>query len=128
MREGTPVVLLVDDEPRILSALRRSLRREGYEILQAESTEAALALLDAHPVDLVVTDQKMPGGSGLAFLEEVAELRPRVARLVLTGWPEEIPTAERERLGIAAIVPKPWDDAALKAEIRRHLPDRAPGD
>jgi CheY-like chemotaxis protein len=113
-----PTLLLVDDEPRILSALRRSLRREGYEILTAESGAEALALLAGHAVDLIVSDHKMPGHNGLEFLDEVARRHPEVPRIVLTGWPEDIPAHELARLGIGALLPKPWDDAVLKAEIR----------
>ena len=122
MKDGRPVVLLVDDEASILSALRRTLRREGYEILTAESGPEALEALAREPVDLVVSDQKMPGMSGTRLLAEVAARRPRVARVVLTGWPEEIPCEERASLGIRALIPKPWDDAELKATLRAHLP------
>jgi response regulator RpfG family c-di-GMP phosphodiesterase len=114
-------VLLVDDEPRILSALRRSLRREGYELLTAGSAAEALAVLAQRPVDLVVSDQKMRGASGLDLLQEILHRHPRVARILLTGWPEEVPEEELRRLGIRALVPKPWDDAALKEVIRSQL-------
>jgi CheY-like chemotaxis protein len=122
---AAPTLLLVDDEPRILSALRRTLRREGYEILTAQSGQEALSLLRGRSVDLIVSDHKMPGHSGLAFLEEVARRHPGVPRIVLTGWPEEIPAEELARLGIGALLPKPWDDAVLKAEIRARV---KPGD
>lgn len=121
MRDGRPVLLLVDDEAGILSALRRTLRREGYEILTAESGGEALDALAREPVDAVLSDQKMPGMSGTQLLGEVARLHGEVVRLVLTGWPEEIPPAEREALGIRALIPKPWDDTELKATLRRHL-------
>jgi CheY-like chemotaxis protein len=127
MREGRPVVLLVDDEAGILSALRRTLRREGYEILTAESGAEALRALERHPVDLLVSDQKMPGMSGTQLLEQVAGRHRDVARVVLTGWPEEIPAEERAALGIQALIPKPWDDAELKATLRAHLPDEDAG-
>ncbi len=71
-----PVLLLVDDETRILSALRRTLRREGYEILTAESVAEGLRILESREVDLVLTDQKMPGMSGLEFLAQVADRYP----------------------------------------------------
>jgi DNA-binding NtrC family response regulator len=115
------VVLLVDDEPRILSALRRSLRREGWELVTAESPEQALQVLAERRVDLVVSDQKMKGGSGLALLEEVARRQPGAGRVLLTGWPEEVPAGQLERLGIGALLPKPWDDTELKAVLRAHL-------
>jgi response regulator RpfG family c-di-GMP phosphodiesterase len=121
-----PVVLLVDDEPRILAALRRVLRREGLELLTAAGAREALDVLarraaEGRPVALVISDQKMPGQSGLELLEEVAHRHPATARIVLTGWPEDIGDAERARLGIRALLPKPWDDAELKSEIRASL-------
>ncbi len=121
-----PVVVLVDDEPHILSALRRTLRREPIQLRTAGSPADAIALLDAQraegrPVSLVVSDQKMPGSSGLQLLAEVAERHPDTARMLLTGWPEEIAPSERARLAITAVVPKPWDDAEIKGAIREAL-------
>ncbi len=118
------LVLLVDDEPRILSALKRSLRREGYEIVSAESSTDALSILDERPVDLIVSDQKMPGTSGLELLAEVARRHPSVPRVLLTGWPEEVPSKRLEALGVGALLPKPWDDAELKAVVRAQLQSR----
>ena len=113
-----PALLLVDDEERILSALCRTLRREGYEIVTAQSAAQALSILDAREVDLILSDHKMPGMSGLALLAEAGRRRPRAARLLFTGWPEEIPREELESLGIRALIAKPWDDAALKQTLR----------
>ena len=85
MSEGTSATLLVvDDEARILSALRRTLRREGYEILTAETPVDALKLLDECSVDVILSDQKMPGMSGLQLLSRAAEVRPSAIRSVLT--------------------------------------------
>jgi response regulator RpfG family c-di-GMP phosphodiesterase len=116
-----PVVLLVDDEAHILSALQRVLRREAYDLLVTTSTEEALALLAQRAIAVVVSDQKMPGASGVAFLREVATRFPATRRILLTGWPEEIPQREREGAKLAAILPKPWDEAELKATIQRCL-------
>jgi response regulator RpfG family c-di-GMP phosphodiesterase len=115
-----PVLLIVDDETRILSALRRTLRREGYEILTAESVSEGLRILGSREVDLVLTDQKMPGMSGLEFLAQIAARYPNVARLLITGWPEEIPRDQIELLGIRALIPKPWDDQQLKSALREN--------
>ncbi len=120
MSRARRVLLIVDDEERILSALRRALRREGYEILTAASPARGLALLEERPVDVVLSDHKMPGMSGLAFLARAASLRPEAARLLITGWTDEVPRAELQGLGVRALIPKPWDDAELKATLRRH--------
>ncbi len=117
----SPVVLVVDDEARILSALRRSLRREGYEIVTAETVEEALRVLDERSVALILSDQKMPGMSGVQFLAEAALRRPEAVRMLITGWTEEIPREQLEALGVRALITKPWDDEKLKATLRRAL-------
>jgi CheY-like chemotaxis protein len=113
-----PTLLVVDDEERILSALRRTLRREGYRVVTSESVHEALEILDAGPVDLILSDQKMPGMSGLQFLEEAAKRCPGAARVLITGWTEEIPPEKLEELGIRGLITKPWDDARLKKVLR----------
>jgi DNA-binding NtrC family response regulator len=118
--DPAPVLLLVDDEERILSALCRSLRREGYELVTARSAGEALRVLDERAVDVILSDQKMPGTNGLELFGEVSRRHPRVVRMLLTGWPEDVPAGDVEALGIAAVIPKPWDDAALKATVRKH--------
>jgi len=116
-----PVLLIVDDEVRVLSALRRALRKEGYEILLASTYQEALKLLAEHPVDGVLSDHKMPGMSGVQLLREAARLRPAAARFLISGWPEEVPAAELRALAIRALIPKPWNDAELKSELRAAL-------
>ncbi len=116
-----PRILLVDDEGGILSALKRTLRREGYEIRLADSTRAALRVLDEEPVALVLSDQKMPDMSGLEFLREAARRQPKAVRLLITGWPEEVPPEELRKAGIHALLPKPWDPEILKKTLREAL-------
>jgi response regulator RpfG family c-di-GMP phosphodiesterase len=119
LRCAQPTLLVVDDEERILSALRRTLRREGYQIVTSESVHEALEILDARPVELILSDQKMPGMSGLQFLEEAAKRCPGAARMLITGWTEEIPAEKLEELGIRGLITKPWDDARLKEVLRQ---------
>ena len=120
-RAGEPILLVVDDEARILSALRRSLRREGWRVLTASTPAEALRLLDEEPIDAVLSDHKMPRMSGLDVLEAAARRRPAAARFLISGWPDEIPAARMAALGIRALIPKPWDDAELKRILRESL-------
>jgi len=113
-----PTLLIVDDEAQILSALKRSLRREGYEIVAVESAAAALRILDERWVDAILSDHKMPGISGVQLLARVAQMRPDIVRMLITGWTNEIPPEQLEEVGICALVTKPWDDAKLKATLR----------
>jgi len=115
------VLLVVDDEPGILAALQRTLRREGYQIVAVDSVPAALRTLRGQRVDLLVTDHKMPSESGLDLIREVATHWPGIPRFLLTGWAGEIDPEEIRRLGVRALIPKPWDDAALKARLREAL-------
>ncbi len=116
--EQRPTLLIVDDEAQILSALKRSLRREGYEIVAVENAAAALRILDERCVDAILSDQKMPGMSGVQLLARAAEMRPDIVRMLITGWTNEIPPERLEEVGICALVTKPWDDAKLKATLR----------
>lgn len=112
---GTPpVVLLVDDEPSILSALRRLLRPEGYQILLANGGQEGLELLADEPVDLVISDMRMPEMDGASFLEQVRERWPDVGRILLTGYADISSTvAAINRSEIHRYVAKPWDDREL---------------
>ena len=71
-----PVLLIVDDEEGILRAMRRSLRREGYTILTVQHADDVREALEAHPVDVVLSDYKMGAISGLDVLALAAEIRP----------------------------------------------------
>ncbi len=119
--KDAPTVLIVDDEDRILASLQRTLRREGYRLLLAQSPREALRLLNDEPVDLVMSDHKMPGMSGPELLSRAADLRPRAVRMLITGWPQALDAAEIEALGIAAVITKPWEDAELKGALREAL-------
>jgi len=114
-------LLIVDDESGILGALKRCLRREGYEILTANSPHDGIDILEERSVDLVLSDHKMPGMSGLAFLERAARLRPESRRVLITGWPGEVSDEEMRRLRVRAMITKPWDDTELKDTLRRVL-------
>ncbi len=78
-------VLFVDDEPALLAGLRDTLRKEPYEILTAESAANALDLLARRRVDVVVSDEQMPGMGGAALLSLVRQRYPKTIRIILSG-------------------------------------------
>ncbi len=80
-----PTVLLVDDEPLVLQSLKRSLRKEKFRILCANSADEAMKLFEKEEIDLVVTDQDMPGTKGIDLLVYVKKYHPDVIRFMLTG-------------------------------------------
>ncbi|MCQ8104544.1 EAL domain-containing protein [Methylomonas sp. SURF-2] len=117
--ERKPSVLLVDDEPNILSALKRVLRRDGYEIFTAQSGEEALEILANQPVMVILSDQRMPNMTGTEFLSRVKILHPRTVRIILSGYADLNSITEAINKGeIYKFRTKPWDDDELRNDVR----------
>jgi response regulator RpfG family c-di-GMP phosphodiesterase len=119
-------ILCVDDEPHILSALRRLFRTQGYEVLTAGSAEAGLALLAEREVDLVISDMRMPEMDGVQFLERARVARPDALRLLLTGHADVEQIMDAINRGeIYRYITKPWDDTEILLVVRHALERRA---
>jgi putative nucleotidyltransferase with HDIG domain len=117
---GRHAVLFVDDEVNILKAVKRLLRNEPFEVLCAPRPPEALELLDTSPVQVVVSDQRMPEMSGVDFLAAVRERHPDVVRMMLTGYTEMNVAVEAINRGeIFRLITKPWNDEELKATLRQ---------
>lgn len=111
-------ILLVDDEENIIAALTRSLRREGYNILRANSGKEGLALLEQHRVGVIISDQRMPAMTGTEFLTKVKELYPDTVRVVLSGYTElNSVTDAINRGAVYKFLTKPWEDDLLCANV-----------
>jgi response regulator RpfG family c-di-GMP phosphodiesterase len=112
-------LLLVDDENNIISALKRTLRCDGYTILTANSGEEGLALLAKHEVGVIISDQRMLHMTGVEFLRKVKTLYPKTLRIVLSGYTElESVTSAINEGAICKFLTKPWDDDLLRNNIR----------
>jgi response regulator RpfG family c-di-GMP phosphodiesterase len=119
-------VLLVDDEPNVLTALRRALRGRGFDVSCAGSGAEALALLQREPVDAIVSDMRMPGMSGAEFLKASIALAPDAVRVLLTGYSDMESTTKAINEGeIFRYVTKPWDDALLLQGLNDGLARKA---
>jgi len=111
-------LLLVDDEENILSALKRLLRRDGYQIITATSAADALQRLVEHEVDVILSDQRMPGMTGVEFLHRAKALYPHTVRMVLSGYTELQSIIDAVNEGaIYKFLTKPWDDVRLRAHV-----------
>jgi putative nucleotidyltransferase with HDIG domain len=113
-------VLFVDDEPKLLDGLRRMLRvmRNDWEMEFAADGQEALAILDAKPFNVVVTDMRMPGMDGTELLNKIKDLHPQVVRIVLSGHSEK--EMVLKTVGLAhQYLSKPCDADSLKATIAR---------
>ncbi|MEY2894175.1 MAG: hypothetical protein RJA98_4083 [Pseudomonadota bacterium] len=111
-------LLLVDDEPNIVNALKRLLRRDGYHVLTASSGSEGLQLLTEHPVDVILTDQRMPGMTGVEFLHRAKAQSPHTVRMVLSGYTELQSIIDAINEGaIYKFLTKPWDDQRLRGHV-----------
>jgi FixJ family two-component response regulator len=111
-------LLLVDDEQSVLSSLKRLFRRDGYRILTATGGADGLALLATHEVDVIVSDQRMPGMSGVDFLREAKQLRPGTIRMTLSGFTELQSIIDAVNEGaVFKFLTKPWDDERLRDHV-----------
>jgi diguanylate cyclase (GGDEF)-like protein len=111
-------LLLVDDEQNIVSALKRLLRRDGYQILSANSGQEGLDVLAANEVDVIVSDQRMPGMIGADFLRAAKNLYPDTIRIMLSGYTELQSVTDAVNEGaIFKFLTKPWDDEHLRTHI-----------
>jgi EAL domain-containing protein (putative c-di-GMP-specific phosphodiesterase class I)/ActR/RegA family two-component response regulator len=112
-------LLLLDDEPSILAALTRVFRLDGYRVLRANTAEEAFNLLALHQVQVVMSDQRMPGMNGTEFLSRVKKLYPGTIRIILSGYTElETVLNAINRGEIYRFYTKPWDDQTLRDSIR----------
>jgi two-component system KDP operon response regulator KdpE len=117
-------VLVVDDEPAIRRFLRTSLRAEGYDLVEAETGEAALAEIRRRPPDLVVLDLGLPGISGLDVIRQLREEGSAVPIIVLTVRADEAGKVEALDLGADDYVTKPFGMDELLARMRAALRHR----
>jgi len=120
-------VLIVDDEPMVLSALKRELttwlKAMDIGIESANSVDEALALIQAAPdrFAVVVSDLKMPQKKGTVLLRAIKDEYPDISAILLTGFSEVEEIKDAIRSGIMSFIQKPWDENLLKAEITRGI-------
>ena len=118
--EVVGTLLIVDDEPNILTTLVRLFRRDGYRLLSASSGHEALSLLAANEVGVIISDQRMPDMSGIQFLSKAREEWPDTVRIMLSGFTElSSVTDSVNKVAIYKFLTKPWDDDALREAVRK---------
>ena len=144
MEQAKARILVVDDEQSMREFLEIFLRREGYEVLTAESVDAALGQLDADDVDLVVTDMQMPDKSGLDLIREAREISPETLMIIVTAFGTTDSAIATMKEGAYDYLTKPFkvdelriviekalekkilsnENRRLKQELRSQTPDR----
>jgi len=122
------LVVLVDDDSEVLSALRRSLSGEPYLLLTTNRPRQALRWVECVDVSAVVSDERMPEMTGAELLARVAARSPETARIMLTAYGRETARLPGLRHSAEYMVAKPWDDSMLRRAIRDLLGEREVGD
>jgi len=123
MADDSFTLLLVDDDAGILSALRRLFRElDDTEVFTAESAEAGAQVLKSYPIDLLISDERMPGIQGHKFIQFVKKYYPDTVRIVLTGYSdfEAMKTAVNSG-EVYRYLFKPWDDDDLLVTVKNAL-------
>jgi len=115
-----PVVMFVDDEEHILKSLRRLFRKEGYEILSYSDPKEAAKAVGEKEIDVIVSDQRMPGMSGAELLAHAREVNPDAVRIMLTGYTDLQSAEEAINKGeVWRFLVKPWNDEDLRVTVRQ---------
>lgn len=117
-RPGQRTLLLVDDEEHIVSSLKRLFRRDGYRILTATSGAEALEVLAANDVMVILSDQRMPGMTGVEFLRQAKVMCPDSVRITLSGYTDLQSIIDAVNEGaVYKFLTKPWEDARLREHV-----------
>jgi len=114
-------ILIVDDSADTLEMIRRNLKSEGYQTFTALSAAEAIEILNAAPIDLVITDIKMPKLSGYDLIEHIKENFKDLEIVVITGYPSIKGAVKAVKIGAEEYLPKPFTDTELFSIVQRAL-------
>jgi DNA-binding NtrC family response regulator len=116
-------VVIVDDEEMVLTSIGSFLMLETeYDVHKFLSAKEALAFIQDHDVDLVISDYLMPEMDGIQFLGEVKKQRPEITRIILTGYADKENAIKAiNDVGLFQYIEKPWDNEDLRIIIRNGL-------
>lgn len=123
MAKDQQVILVVDDEEGLREGLRSLLEDEGYVVLCAEDGEKALEIVQETHIDLMLTDMRMPGMSGIDLLKHVRKIRKEIGVIILTGYGEIESYIEAMNFGAMEYVSKPFKVNELKFIVNKILDD-----
>jgi DNA-binding NtrC family response regulator len=121
LRKST--VLVVDDEELYRRALERILKRVGYEVVTARDASEAMGIVSSRPIDLVLSDVKMPGINGLELVRQVHEFDPDLPCIVITGYGSPESSVDALRAGAFWYLEKPFEQGHL--DVVRRLAEQA---
>src|SRR5665647_751513 len=118
-------VLVVDDDPVVAKSFDRVLSAKGYAVITASSGQEALNKLEAEDYDVVFTDIKMPGMSGLDMAEQLKQRRPWLPVVIVTGYGSPDNEARAEAAGVSGFLRKPLSPEMIEGSAQKALSESA---
>jgi DNA-binding NtrC family response regulator len=119
-------ILIVDDDQNVLEVLDARLQSAGFSIFRAENGRDALRILEGHKIDLMISDMKMPGMSGMEVLDKARSLQPGLPIIFLTAYGTIPDAVKAVKAGAVDYLAKPFDGRELVFKLRKVL-DESPG-
>jgi len=118
MAQSLPTILVVDDEPHSVAAMRMALE-DDFHVLEAQDAAQAWQLMEEHWVQVVISDQRMPGKTGIELLTEVRDRWPDTVRIIVTGYTESGDMIQAiNEAGIYQFITKPWHPDQLLMAVK----------
>ncbi len=112
-------VLYIDDEPHNLLSFRASFRRE-FEVFTAESASEGKRILEKNTIEVILSDQRMPGTTGIEFFESILEVYPDPIRILITGYTDITAVMDAINRGqVYKYLTKPWNEVEVKNFIEK---------
>jgi DNA-binding NtrC family response regulator len=119
--DNKETILVVDDAPQTLEVIRRNLTSKGYQVFTASNVREAIKIIESSPVDLVITDLKMPEVSGIDLVRHIRENYKDTEVMMITGYPSIESAVEAVKIGAEEYLTKPFTDEELFAAVQRTL-------
>jgi len=114
-------ILVVDDTPDTIELLQRNLESQGYQVLTAPDANEAIRILEATAIDLVITDLKMPGASGIDLIRHIRENFRDIEVMMITGYPTIESAVKAVKAGAEEYLTKPFTDIELLSAVKQVL-------
>ena len=113
--------LLVDDDPFIRDAMKLAFQRKQFPLCTVDTAEEGLKAMHAETFDIIISDFKLPGISGLTFLKQAAAAQPASIKVLISATGSDEVVSEAYRIGAHDFLPKPFTLETLLATLRMHL-------
>ena len=114
-------ILIVDDDLNILEILEARLTSKGYHIFRCEGGEEALQIIKSNGIDLMISDMKMPGMSGMELFDKARQIKPDLPIIFITAYGTIPDAVKAVKAGAADYLGKPFDGKELIQKVRKHL-------